>query len=69
MIFLGQGLVRSRGQKIANFVDGKFETNNEKVILKLKMLGFQVEGEEPKQDNTTPPKAAKKPAARKTRKK
>ena len=65
MIFSGVGLVRSRGKKLANFVDGKFETKDEKTILKLKMLGFTefVEGVvKPESVNV---KTAKKPTAKK----
>jgi hypothetical protein len=44
MIFVGVGKVNYKGKQIANFVNGTFETNNEFVIGRLKMLGFKEKG-------------------------
>jgi hypothetical protein len=41
MIFAINGMVRWKGQKLANGIDGKFETNSEKVITRLQTLGFE----------------------------
>jgi hypothetical protein len=40
MTFYGVGMVKHGGVVIANFVDGKFETNESRVILRLKSLKF-----------------------------
>lgn len=41
MVFRLFGIVKHKGIKIANGIDGKFETNNEKTILLLKRKGFE----------------------------
>ncbi len=41
MIFKLFGLVKWRGKKIANGIDGRFETNDERVINILKQKGFE----------------------------
>ena len=41
MIFKGVGLVRWRGKKIANFIDGHCEVTNPAHIRHLQMIGFQ----------------------------
>lgn len=35
------GMVRWRGEKLANGIDGVFETDNEKVIMRLRQMGFK----------------------------
>lgn len=40
MRFAGSGLVKFKGLKIANFVDGYFSTDDPKVIDRLRALGF-----------------------------
>lgn len=42
MIFSGQGLVKWKGNKIANFIDGYFETNDYRIANRLIMLGFKI---------------------------
>jgi hypothetical protein len=50
MIFRVFGLVKWKGKKIANGVDGKFETKDERVINILRMKGFK----EIEEDQTKP---------------
>lgn len=52
MVFAGQGLVRWKGKKIANFMDGLFETNDMRVIQRLTELGFK-SVDAPKVDSQT----------------
>jgi hypothetical protein len=41
MVFKIFGLVRYHGKKIANGIDGRFETKDERIINILKMKGFE----------------------------
>lgn len=41
MVFAVNGMVRWKGEKLANGIDGKFETNSERVITRLQTLGFK----------------------------
>lgn len=41
MVFAVNGLVRWKGKKLANGIDGRFETNDEKIIKRLETLGFK----------------------------
>lgn len=41
MVFKVCGLVKWKGRKIANGVDGRFETNDPRIIERLKILGFK----------------------------
>jgi len=47
MVFAVCGLVKWKGEKLANGIDGKFETTNEKVITRLQTLGFKEYVEKP----------------------
>lgn len=48
MIFMGVGLVRFKGRKIANFIDGLCEVTNPAHIRHLQIIGFKeaVQGED-----------------------
>ncbi len=59
MIFKVNGLVRWKGKKIANGIDGRFETKEERVINILQMKGFK----------EIEPQKLMKPAKKKGRKK
>lgn len=41
MVFAVNGMVKWKGKKLANGIDGKFETNDERVIKRLQTLGFR----------------------------
>lgn len=41
MVFAVNGMVRWKKKKLANGIDGKFETNDLRVISRLQALGFK----------------------------
>ena len=70
MVFAVCGMVRWKGQKLANGIDGKFETENPKIITRLQTLGFQeyvekeVESKQPETNqNVETSNETKKPKA------
>lgn len=59
MVFDLCGIVKWKGKKIANGINGRFETNDERVIERLKMLGFSEIKENPVLKEDKPKKRAK----------
>lgn len=51
MVFSIYGMVKWKGQKLANGIDGRFETHSEKTINRLKALGFQEIKEETNEEH------------------
>lgn len=66
------GLVKWKGQKLANGVDGVFETDDEKTITRLRQMGFsEIQAAKIQEDKQTVAKqvANKKPTPTKKGKK
>lgn len=49
MIFALYGLVRHKGKKIANGINGRFETDSPRIIALLKQKGFKEIVKQPKE--------------------
>lgn len=67
MIFELYGIVRHKGRKIANGIDGRFETTDERVIARLKMLGFKEIKDEPKEPEPKPTRKLGRPKTKEPR--